>query len=161
MHVLGSQRDFSLSKMAAGVASGLDELLAQLDQKGSMDWRYLASQFPLTAEEVHSLGAQPSPARALMDALRTKGVQLQEIAETCRRSGLKSAGSVIETYSQRVDARGGRTHERAEAKDVACQEWPGERSGHCISCNSMYTVHMLRVKCGRVTGAATLYRSLG
>lgn len=126
---------FSFNKMAAGVSSEFDKLLAQLDQKGSMDWRYLASQFPLTAEEVRSLGAQPSPARALMDTLRKRGVQLQEIAETCRRSGLKSASSVIETYSQRVGTRGGSRHEKADAKDAACQEWPGERerSWHCIT----------------------------
>ncbi len=146
--------------MAAGASSKqLEELLDQLDQKGSMDWRYLASQFRLTAEEVSSLGTQPSPARALMDALRARGMQLREIAEACRRSGLKSASSVIETYSQRVDARGGSTHEKADAKDVASQEWPGERSGHCIF--AIQRIHMLRIKYMQGYRSTALCRSLG
>ena len=123
--------------MAAGgsddvnVPSQLGEVFAQLDQKGSMDWRYLASQFSLTAEEIRSLGKQDSPTQALIGVLRAKGVQFQEISETCHRSGLKKASSIIETYSQRIGTRGDSACVKADGCDADAdsahsKQWPSK-----------------------------------
>ena len=114
--------------------SPLDEVCAQLDQKGPMDWRYLASHFSLTAEEIRSLGEQPSPAKALMDALRARGVDLREIAETCHKSGLRSASNAIETYSRRVGAHVKGNGSDVDLKGVPSQQWPGKQRALGVRC---------------------------
>lgn len=118
---------------AAGRDDLLQEVYTLLDQGGSMNWQYLASQFRLTAEVISYLGKQDSPTKALVVTLRGRGVQLEEIAETCRKAGLKTASGMIESCSRRIDAREGSARVKEEgtsavAKDASSEQWPGESS---------------------------------
>ena len=117
----------------------LKEVYAQLDQGGPMNWQYLASQFGLTAETISRLGKRDSPTKALLDTLRGQGVPLEDIAETCRKAGLKTASGMIESCSRRISARAdSKPVKVAEGtstvgKDNAAvsEQWPGEPSLYC------------------------------